>query len=90
MKEQQQGSKLQLQNNKEEESVFSFPQTSPVCNNLKQEKIQPKVLADKNDQPLQGVNILLVEDSEFNILVATKFLESWGAEIDVATNGLEA
>ena len=40
--------------------------------------------------PLQGINILLVEDSEFNILVATKFLQSWGAEIDVATNGLEA
>jgi CheY-like chemotaxis protein len=40
--------------------------------------------------PLKGNVILLVEDSELNILVARKFLEEWGAEIEVANNGLEA
>jgi CheY-like chemotaxis protein len=47
-------------------------------------------MMERSAQPLRGINILLVEDSEFNILVATKFLQNWGAEIDVATNGLEA
>ena len=47
-------------------------------------------MIERGTQPLRGINILLVEDSEFNILVATKFLQKWGAEIDVATNGLEA
>jgi CheY-like chemotaxis protein len=47
-------------------------------------------MIERSPQPLRGINILLVEDSEFNILVATKFLKNWGAEIDVATNGLEA
>ena len=36
------------------------------------------------------MHILLVEDSEFNILVATRFLQGWGAEVDVAQNGKEA
>ncbi|HEY6978339.1 MAG TPA: response regulator [Chitinophagaceae bacterium] len=47
-------------------------------------------MTERSTPPLQGINILLVEDNEFNILVATKFLQNWGAEIDVATNGLEA
>ena len=53
-------------------------------------KIKPKGMIERSVQPLRGINILLVEDSEFNILVATKFLQNWGAKIDVATNGLEA
>ncbi len=91
---EKQGSKLRLQSTPGEGSVFSFTQTLPVCNPVLKEKNEPKaeskVFVENRDQPLQGINILLVEDSEFNILVATKFLESWGAEIDVAINGLEA
>jgi two-component system, sensor histidine kinase len=62
----------------------------PVWLLITKEKNKPKGMIEQNNQPLQGVNILLVEDSEFNILVATKFLESWGAKVDVAINGLEA
>ncbi len=39
---------------------------------------------------LKGVAVLLVEDNEMNVYVAKSFLQKWGAEIDVATNGLEA
>jgi len=62
----------------------------PACNSNSERKIKPKVMTERSVRPLQGINILLVEDNEFNILVATKFLQNWGAEIDVATNGLEA
>ena len=36
------------------------------------------------------INILLVEDNPVNVLVAQTYLKRWGANIDVATNGLEA
>jgi CheY-like chemotaxis protein len=36
------------------------------------------------------VKVLLVEDYSINIKVATKFLERWKIEIDVAENGLIA
>ncbi|MEJ7560241.1 MAG: ATP-binding protein [Pedobacter sp.] len=48
-----------------------------------------EVLPDEADKPLTGVHILLVEDNLMNVLVAQKYLERWGATIDVALNGLE-
>jgi signal transduction histidine kinase len=43
-----------------------------------------------NENLLKGVRILLVEDYPINIKVATKFLERWQIEVDVAENGLIA
>ena len=43
-----------------------------------------------NENTLKGVKILLVEDYPINIKVATKFLERWQVELDVAENGLIA
>lgn len=45
---------------------------------------------DENEKPLTGIHILLVEDNLMNVLVAQRYLERWGASIDVAMNGLEA
>jgi signal transduction histidine kinase len=42
------------------------------------------------DKPLSGIHILLVEDNLMNVLVAQRYLERWGANIEVAMNGLEA
>ena len=39
--------------------------------------------------PIDG-KILLVEDNEVNVMVATKFLTKWGAQVEVAKNGQEA
>lgn len=39
---------------------------------------------------LPGLNILLVDDIEINVVVAKSLLEKLGYEIDVATNGQEA
>ncbi|UII28901.1 ATP-binding protein [Fulvivirga maritima] len=41
-------------------------------------------------KPLAGLNILLVEDNEFNRLLATTILSNHGACITEASNGLEA
>lgn len=39
---------------------------------------------------LKGIEILLVEDMPFNVLVAKKILTSWNAIVEVANNGKEA
>jgi len=43
-----------------------------------------------NHEDLSGIKILLVEDVEFNVLVAEKMLSNWNAKVDVAENGLVA
>jgi signal transduction histidine kinase/ActR/RegA family two-component response regulator len=41
-----------------------------------------------NDAPdLNNIHILLVEDVEFNVMVAEKMLQNWKATVDVASNG---
>jgi hypothetical protein len=39
---------------------------------------------------LKGIRILLVEDVEFNVVVAEKMLSGWNALVDIAENGMEA
>lgn len=85
-----QGSQLMLESAVGRGSSFYFMQTfeitdKPVVTNILYEKLFAEL-----DKPLIGVNILLVEDNQINILVAKTFLESWGATIDVAENGQEA
>ena len=84
---EKQGSRMQLQSEEGKGTEFFFIQSFPVCSKIEEEK--KPVIAD-NNKPFHGINILLVEDSEFNIIVATRFLQAWGAEIDVAQNGQEA
>ncbi|ETZ22421.1 PAS domain-containing hybrid sensor histidine kinase/response regulator [Pedobacter sp. V48] len=39
---------------------------------------------------LAGYKVLLVEDNEINIMVASKFMQKWDLEIDYAATGIEA
>lgn len=82
---QLQGSELEVKSAPGKGSCFYFIQTFPLSN----EKTETKE-DDKNEKNLAGVKILLVEDHPFNVVLAKTILEGWGAEIDVATNGLEA
>lgn len=43
------------------------------------------VITDAPD--LKGLKILLVEDMEFNIMVAEKMLQNWNAVVEIAGNG---
>jgi signal transduction histidine kinase len=45
---------------------------------------------EKGKGDLSGIKILLVEDVEFNVIVAEKMLKNWKAVVDVADNGLIA
>ena len=51
-------------------------------------EIKPENGGIKNN--LHGIKILLVEDVEFNVMVAQKMLTNWNARVDVAENGLQA
>jgi CheY-like chemotaxis protein len=41
-------------------------------------------------ESLKGYKILLAEDNEVNVMVASKFMHKWDLEIDWACTGLEA
>ncbi|THU41347.1 response regulator [Niastella caeni] len=46
---------------------------------------QQQTIAGVND--LSGIKVLLVEDVEFNIMVAKKMITNWNGVVDVAENG---
>lgn len=47
-------------------------------------------IATQQDKDLSGIRILLVEDVEYNVMIAEKMLTGWNASVDVAENGVEA
>lgn len=70
-------------------STFSFTQKFPLSRvHLNPNKLYQQ-LPSEEDAPLKGIDILLVEDNDVNILVAVSFLERWGAKVTIAKNGQE-
>jgi len=43
-----------------------------------------------SNMPLHNISVLVVDDNPINVMVARKFLERWGATVDVAKDGQEA
>ena len=80
-----QGSKIQVESvpNKGSRFFFVLP-FKPALSEPEKEYFQPNI---KSAQTLKGQKILLVEDNPVNVVVASQFLEDWGAEIVVAENG---
>lgn len=70
-------------------SNFYFTQTFEKGASL---TAQPNTtsFATETGKPLTGIDILLVEDNPMNVLVAQTYLKRWGANVDVAENGLDA
>ena len=51
--------------------------------------LSTRILPTQSKLRLQGIHLLLVEDNEFNRLVATELLQNEGATVDVAIGGQE-
>jgi signal transduction histidine kinase/CheY-like chemotaxis protein len=49
-----------------------------------------EILKVTSVRDLKGIEVLLVEDVEFNVFIAKNMLQNWNAKIDVAENGLVA
>lgn len=82
-----QGSKLELKSLPGQGSSFYFTQTYLTDAPILDEKTELNIKELVNKTPLTGYHMLLVEDNEFNVMVALNFLENWGATVDVAENG---
>ncbi|WP_243749241.1 ATP-binding protein [Mucilaginibacter agri] len=84
-----QGSSLKLHSVEAKGSIFYFTQVFEKSIKTAKQKNQ-STLPGEETKPLNGIDILLVEDNPMNVLVAQTYLKRWGASIDVATNGVEA
>ncbi|MEQ8474213.1 MAG: response regulator [Marinoscillum sp.] len=82
-----QDSDLHIESEEGKGSTFWFFMDLEVA-----EKQVPEVsMVDKQSEgSIAGASVLLVEDNEVNVMVATKFLKKWGAEVSMAKNGQEA
>lgn len=50
--------------------------------------LTPKIA--KQEVSIEGFRVLVAEDNEINAMIALKFLKSWGANAELAENGLQA
>lgn len=83
------GSEIQLESESGKGAKFFFTISLEIGSELKN-KASEGSNELLNENTLKGVKVLLVEDYPINIKVATKFLERWKIEIEVAENGLIA
>ncbi len=75
-------SEIQLESEEGTGSRFFFELTLDVST-----KVGPRATVSKEITYFNNVKILLVEDNQINVLVAKRFLEKWGFEVDTAENG---
>jgi signal transduction histidine kinase len=85
-----QNSNLHLISEEGKGSTFYFKQVFEKSLTGSEQRSPEITAPDGDEMPLQGLHILVAEDNPMNVLVAQRFLERWGARIDVAVNGLEA
>lgn len=79
-------SKIELESELGKGAAFSFKLTFPYQENIEEE--EEEVIPDSNH--LTGVKVLLVEDNEFNAIIAKTFLEGWKVQLDHVMNGKDA
>ncbi len=53
-------------------------------------KLNSPTYSSNLEKPLYGSSALLVDDNPINVKIAENFLLKWGAEVEVAMNGLQA
>lgn len=85
-----QHSSLQVFSEPGKGSSFFFVQTFDKSIKTVEQQAAENNAPKQDDKPFTGISILLVDDNPMNVMVAQKFLQRWGATIDIAVNGLEA
>ncbi len=81
------GSEIQLRSELKKGSIFSFTLTLPLG------KEEDRINEFNHEDISNSFNdriILLVEDNEFNRRIAQDYLETWGAKVITAVDGLKA
>jgi signal transduction histidine kinase/ActR/RegA family two-component response regulator len=80
------GSVLSVESEPGKGSHFSF---SPVFTIAETDPVQVKKTVQEFKN-LRGLNVLIAEDNKINMLIARKFLLTWGVHLTEAVNGKEA
>lgn len=84
-----QGGKISVNSRVGEGSLFTFSLNFKQA--IQHDYMNSSVLCSCKDEfPLEGVKVLLVEDNFFNKMLATKILKNWRCEVEVADNGIVA
>jgi CheY-like chemotaxis protein len=79
-----QNSDIYLESEADKGSKFYFSLSFKKSDTISQDENKPS----QTDAPdLAGLKVLLVEDVEFNIMVAEKMLQNWNAVVEIAGNG---
>ncbi|MEM6722497.1 MAG: ATP-binding protein [Bacteroidota bacterium] len=84
-----QGGHIQVRSQEGQGSDFFFTLDFPI-GKIKTSTKKAASIKQTNPEILKGKRVLLVEDNQVNVLVASKFLKKWDIEISVANNGQEA
>ncbi|GAA4087906.1 hypothetical protein GCM10022392_06330 [Mucilaginibacter panaciglaebae] len=66
-------------------TTFAFAITFNLPYNEQNKQTTPTFINAKPN--LEGMNILIVDDNKMNLLIASRFLKKWKAEVDEALNG---
>jgi signal transduction histidine kinase/CheY-like chemotaxis protein len=82
------GSKFELDSEVGKGSTFSFTITLPYLHSAHEEENEKDTTTEIFD--LSGIHLLLVEDNEFNSIIASTLLRNWKATVELAWNGNEA
>lgn len=82
---QLQGSEIYIESEPGIGSKFFF--TLKFKKSTSEIREEAKQSGTENRPDLSGKKILLVEDVEFNVMVAQRMLRNWNAEVDLAENG---
>ena len=83
------GSDLKVDSEPGVGSRFYFTIDLPVHENISFESATPHASVIKLPT-LAGIRLLIAEDNEVNLIVASRFLNKWGIEVEAAVNGKEA
>jgi CheY-like chemotaxis protein/two-component sensor histidine kinase len=84
-----QGGEISVSSKINEGSLFSF--TLNFKQNLKSNITNPSIPdIHKDEFPLNGIKVLVVEDNFFNQILAAKILENWHCNVQIADNGIIA
>ena len=81
---------LNLHSEEGQGATFYFIQTFEKSTPLADGQLVENNFKNENSQAFKGMDILLVDDNALNVMVAKRFLENWGAVVDIAVNGSEA
>ena len=82
-------SDIELESEIGQGSNFSFILKLPIFEKNSENESNSSTY-DYNEEPLDGLKVLLVEDNVINVKIAEKILKRWEVDVDVALNGLIA